>query len=67
MMSNDYRLPDSEYLARRFSVPHLVCLMAILLIFLILSIFSKGSICYNFIHCIMLIIYSLSLYSFRKN
>ncbi|EDT6617114.1 hypothetical protein YP94_004699 [Salmonella enterica subsp. enterica] len=42
VMSNDYRLPDSEYLARRFSVPHLVCLMAILLI---LSIFSKGSIC----------------------
>ncbi|PVP77981.1 hypothetical protein C4706_23840 [Salmonella enterica subsp. enterica serovar Javiana] len=45
VMSNDYRLPDSEYLARRFSVPHFVCLMAILLIFLILSIFSKGSIC----------------------
>ncbi|ABX67395.1 hypothetical protein SPAB_02008 [Salmonella enterica subsp. enterica serovar Paratyphi B str. SPB7] len=42
MMSNDYRLPDSEYLARRFSVPHLICLMVI---FLILSIFSKGSIC----------------------
>lgn len=63
-MSNDYRLPDSEYLARRFSVPHLICLMVI---FLILSIFLKALYAYNFIHCIMLIIYSLSLYSFRKN
>ncbi|WKM38741.1 hypothetical protein QPE03_17060 [Salmonella enterica subsp. enterica serovar Schwarzengrund] len=36
-MSNENKLPDSEYIASRFSTPFIVCVVAILLIFLILS------------------------------
>lgn len=38
-MNNENKIPDSEYIASRCSTPFIVCAIAILCLFLILSIF----------------------------